>query len=362
MMTSIIPMGIDNKDFSIETCDIACNLIPWLYSIGFVISFSALFSKTWRVNKILNNPDKFRKVKVTPRDVIAPFIILMSINLIVLVVWTVVEPLKWEIKTKGDVDLLQLKEQETYGICVGESLENTLLFAGIIAAVDISSLVFANIQAYQCRNISVEYSESQWIAIAMVSIMQVLFIGIPLMVLVIDEPEPQFFVRVGIVFVTSMSTLLLIFLPKVKYNRDLNREKADKERARRQRNQESVNNSDYMSYVNSGTSSSVLLSTASAAEDIDGGTRSSSYEGVKIINHPGEEDPQVKRIKIQIQHAEEEHQALLKELDKLQTQRNNNQHDAAGAGSRAGVLLDDDEEDEVSEIQSGIIVNEGNNR
>ena len=264
MVTSIIPMGIDNQNFSVETCDIACILIPWLYSIGFVISFSALFSKTWRVNKILNNPDKFRKLKVTPRDVIAPFIILMSINVIVLMVWTIVEPLKWEIKTKGDVDLLQLKEPETYGICVGESLERTLLFAGIIAAVDISSLVFANIQAYQCRNISVEYSESQWIAIAMVSIMQVLFIGIPLMVLVIDEPEPQFFVRVGIVFVTSMSTLLLIFLPKVKYNRDLKREKAERERARQMRSQESVINSEYSTYARI---SSVPVSTNSNAED-----------------------------------------------------------------------------------------------
>jgi hypothetical protein len=32
--------------------DVACMATPWLLSIGFVTAFSALFSKTWRLNKV----------------------------------------------------------------------------------------------------------------------------------------------------------------------------------------------------------------------------------------------------------------------------------------------------------------------
>ena len=83
-----------------------------------------------------------------------------------------------------------------------------------------------------------------------------------------------------------------------------------------------------------------------------------SYGGIKIINHPGEEDPQVKRIRIQIQHAEEEHQALLKELEKLKTQRDKNQqNNISNMGS--GVMLEEEDiDEEPSEIHSGVVTTE----
>jgi len=250
MLSTIIPIGMDESFYGLDEDQLgyACAISPWLFSVGFVISFSALFSKTWRVNKILNNPDKFRRLKVTYRDVIAPFVGLLLVNLLVLALWSALAPIKWERFDKTEKDPIMLTTTETYGACSSDEKELTLVFAGLIAAIDILSLIFANIQAYQCRNISVEFSESQWIAIAMVSIMQVLFIGIPLMVLVWDDPPSQFYVRVGIIFITSMSTLLLIFLPKVKYNRDQIRQKKEREEQKRKRRLD-AEKSDYSDYA-----------------------------------------------------------------------------------------------------------------
>mmetsp|Transcript_11900 Transcript_11900/g.17898 ORF Transcript_11900/g.17898 Transcript_11900/m.17898 type:complete len:949 (+) Transcript_11900:121-2967(+) len=328
MSTSIIPMGFDDVIASQEGNDIACAVQPWLYSVGFVIAFSALFSKTWRINKIFHNPDKFKRVKVTAKDVLMPFVCLMSANLVVLSMWTYFNPLQWTRKVKGEVDMLGLSTPETYGLCTGEDYTLTILFSGLLAAVNITIVLFANVQAYQCRNISMEYSESQWIAIAMVSIIQVWFIGIPLMILVVEDPPAQFVVRTAIVFVTSMSTVLLMFLPKVKYLRDYKQKRAMEEAKRQERSRLAETMTDYSHYASNAASNiSVNNSTAEEAEMPQDGTGRSgrqgpkrpSYglEGIKILGHPGEEDAQVKIIKAQILAAEDEHKALRKRLEEL---------------------------------------------
>lgn len=68
MGSAIIPLSIDDEK-SQRAANIACMCSPWLINIGFCITFSALFSKTWRLNKILLSKNPLRRVKVTERDV-----------------------------------------------------------------------------------------------------------------------------------------------------------------------------------------------------------------------------------------------------------------------------------------------------
>lgn len=46
----------------------------------------------------MQNAAKFKRIKVTARDVIKPMAALLSLNIIVLTVWTVVDPLHSEIE------------------------------------------------------------------------------------------------------------------------------------------------------------------------------------------------------------------------------------------------------------------------
>ena len=62
MASSIIPMGLQ-EPVSQRGLDIACMSTPWLLSVGFVTSFSALFAKTWRLNKVRWNAFDFMSVK-----------------------------------------------------------------------------------------------------------------------------------------------------------------------------------------------------------------------------------------------------------------------------------------------------------
>jgi hypothetical protein len=53
MAASIIPMGLQETNAKNESgLDVACMSVPWLLTIGFITSFSVLFAKTWRVNKV----------------------------------------------------------------------------------------------------------------------------------------------------------------------------------------------------------------------------------------------------------------------------------------------------------------------
>ena len=96
LSTSLIALTIDDDRHSDRAADIACMVKPWLMTIGFTTIFSALFAKTWRVNRIFHNPDRFRRIKVTVKDVIGPYIALLTVNIIALICWTVIDPLAYE--------------------------------------------------------------------------------------------------------------------------------------------------------------------------------------------------------------------------------------------------------------------------
>lgn len=214
--SAIIPLGIDDGDSTLlscslmdnQSCDRACMSIPWLLALGWSIVFSALFSKLWRVNIVYKHSMKFRRLKVSEKDVLLPFVVIFSCNLLLLIIWTAVEPLYW--------DRISVSNTESYGTCSASSSSNA--WKGILIVLGIvngAALILANIEAYKARRITTEYGESKHIAMIMGSILQVIIVGLPLLFLVDDNPTASYFIRSSIVFVICMSILLLIFVPKV---------------------------------------------------------------------------------------------------------------------------------------------------
>jgi ABC-type glycerol-3-phosphate transport system substrate-binding protein len=55
MAFSIFPYGVEDDIASDRTADMACMSAMWFYSLGYVITFSALFSKMWRMNRVSRN-------------------------------------------------------------------------------------------------------------------------------------------------------------------------------------------------------------------------------------------------------------------------------------------------------------------
>ena len=57
---------------------VACTMIPWLITMGFSLVFSALFTKIYRVNRILKSPYRFKRIHVAVKDVLVPMVALLS--------------------------------------------------------------------------------------------------------------------------------------------------------------------------------------------------------------------------------------------------------------------------------------------
>jgi len=155
-----------------------------------------------------------RRVKVTVKDVILPFIVLLLLNVVVLSVLTAVAPLQWTREVTA-VDVYD-RSIESRGFC---SSDNFIPFIALLLGLDLGALVFASYQAYKARSISTEFAESEYIGKAIACMLLVSFVGVPTMIIVVDEPPAQFFVLTSIIFVLCTSVLVFIFVPKILQNK-----------------------------------------------------------------------------------------------------------------------------------------------
>lgn len=211
MGSSILTMGIDDSVASQRGCSMACMATVWLIAIGFSISFSALFSKIWRLNILMKNAIQCRKIQVTLKDVLFPFVFLVVLNVVFLLTWTLVDPLYWERKDLGRTSDGEL---ESYGRCVADTNVSSIMF-GLVVAVNFTAILLANFQVYRTWNLTVAYNESKFVGLSMASILQGLLIGVPLLFLSDTNPMARYVVRSLLVFVLCASVLGFIFLPKI---------------------------------------------------------------------------------------------------------------------------------------------------
>lgn len=226
MASAIIPLSQEETTADKAGLDAACQIAPWLYVIGFAVAFSALFTKTWTLNKVYRNPE-IDCIVITWRDMLKTLGALLVVNVALLLSWTLVSPLEWKRFDKDSKDAFD-RTTETYATCTSDK---SLPFVIVIIVVNLGALLLANFQAYQARDIQTEYQESRYVAISMASILQAWCMGIPIMIVVKEAPQAKFFVEAGIIFVTCTAVLLLVFTPKLLAVRS-DRRKEEEERRR----------------------------------------------------------------------------------------------------------------------------------
>ncbi|KAI2493752.1 G-protein coupled GABA receptor [Fragilaria crotonensis] len=209
MASCIIPLSVE-EPVPESGLDAACMAAPWLYVSGAVIAFSSLLAKTRGVRHAYMNPN-LDFIHVTTFDILGTFFVLFMANFIVMITWQLVAPLEWTRVDRDSTDVFD-RAVESYGLCTNDG---ALPFVVVIVIMNIGVLIVANWWAYQARNIETEYHESRYIGIAMASILQAWGMGIPILIVVWDNPQAKFFVEAGIIFVTALAVLLLIFIPKI---------------------------------------------------------------------------------------------------------------------------------------------------
>jgi len=207
---TIIPMSIDDSIASIEGSSKACMSVPWCFSLGFTFVFVALYSKLKRINRVLAGAKRFQKLTVSVMDVCKPLLLLLTLNVIFLTVWTIFDPMHYErFRLCGSGDL------SSVGVCVvGDSSVSVAMLSSIVV-INFLSILLANWEAWKARNVATEYSESKYIGILMLVFLELMLLGIPVIFLANENPTASYLLKAVIVFVFCVSILSLIFIPKM---------------------------------------------------------------------------------------------------------------------------------------------------
>jgi gamma-aminobutyric acid type B receptor len=213
--SSIIPMSMQESDsVSQSGLNAACNIIPWLLSIGFVTAWSAIFAKTWRLNRVMKQGHSCRRVKVSPVDVMLPFFAMLAVNLAVLLAWTLKAPLEWVRVELANFDDYG-RATESYGTCRRSGSNRELWhFLGPILGINLIAFVITICQCYEARDLHSDYSEASSLFTSMGCLLETLVVGAPLVFVASENPTTQFLIRSILLFIVCLTILVPVFVPK----------------------------------------------------------------------------------------------------------------------------------------------------
>ncbi|CAJ1935040.1 unnamed protein product [Cylindrotheca closterium] len=193
----------------IGTVDAACMAVPWLYGLGFAITFSAMFAKIQRVRLIYRAGVEMRRKRVELKDVASIMVVIMTIEGAILLTWQLYDPHQWErVVLQEDEGFTT----ESYGYCTSDSGN---YFWMAIVAFHVVCLLYALVLAFQTKDINAEYAESGSLFLAVMFMFQTQVLVIPLVALVQDDSNVFFFIRCIAVLLQNFTVLLLLFVPKM---------------------------------------------------------------------------------------------------------------------------------------------------
>jgi hypothetical protein len=256
-----------------------------------------------------------KRVVVTEKDVLKPLAVLMSLNFAILLSWTLVDPMVF-------VRVYEDELLTSYGRCISQGTQ-WKWFISTLGVLNFFALVIVNVQAYKAQGINDELAESKYIGLATLSMLQITIVGIPLLVIVYNDPSAYFFVWCGIIFIVCTTILLLMFVPKIKRWKTW----SAKKNKRKLSQGGSIQNSGSVGGAVSDTSK-YLASQGSVAETGSnvGGTDSDIKRQTPSLRSPADAESNVgstKSVSFADKQSEITHHEQLDELKSLIVERHN---------------------------------------
>jgi hypothetical protein len=183
---------------------------------GVAIVFATLFTRTWRINKVMLGGNTLRRSMVRAQDVLLPLGLFLSLNVAILTAWTAVAPLTWK------KQLYKNGEPGPYrGTCyqldreTDPMFEAKIAFASVLGAINIVALLLTNYQVWLSRRLPSLFNETYYIGITNVVLFECVFAGVPILVASRDDATIFVIVLCSIESLTCLGILLPTFLPKL---------------------------------------------------------------------------------------------------------------------------------------------------
>jgi hypothetical protein len=196
----------ESHGFSDDRLDMACSAFPWFFVIGYLIQYCAVFSKLWRLSKLLS----LRRRAVDIKQVLLPFSLIISSSVIILIVWQIVDPLRWEREMISD-DEAPLK---TYGQCESDNgvLPYVIPLAFLFAVIITMTLAIS----WKMKDVQSDLSEAKWIFIGIFSHLQIWAIGIPVYLILSGvSRDASYLISMALTFVFANTFVIFVIGPKI---------------------------------------------------------------------------------------------------------------------------------------------------
>jgi len=193
----------ESSGFTIDQLGTNCMASVWFLCLGHLLIYGALFTKLWRINKVL----QFRKTKVEIRHVAWPLLALLVAAILILLLWTILSPLEWK---RYPLDLMS---GESVGKCSGNFAPAFPLF--LICVIPCIATCF---MAYKAKDIEDTYAESKWIFVLVLVQIQMVISAAPTVVLLGREDVSSSARYLGLtifIYSYSISALMLVMVPKM---------------------------------------------------------------------------------------------------------------------------------------------------
>lgn len=207
MSVAIVTLSFDEGNgVTASQLDALCLTTPWCIALGYILIYMALFSKLWRINKVL----QFSRRKVEVRHVVAPFLVIIGLTVTVLLVWTVLHPFLW---VREIVDPVS---GASYGRC--SSGEHTLVYMIVILTLMVITTVATGMMAWKTKDIDERFAEAKWIFYTIFVQIQLLLLGIPVLVILNSDSsseEATYLGRSLLLFLIVFTTISMMIGPKV---------------------------------------------------------------------------------------------------------------------------------------------------
>jgi len=189
----------------------ACMAIPWLYCVGFSISFGTLFAKIRRIYVLFSSAATMQRTTVTTNETLTVIAAVLMADVTVLIVWTAIDPLQWS------RDVLMTDQYgeplSSQGYCYSEHWE---IFGGVIGCMHFILLLAGCYLCYISRHIPSTFSEGKFVAIAIVSHLQIFVVGVPVLVLVGPDPAIATLVRSAIIWMNDLVSIGKVHLVRTR--------------------------------------------------------------------------------------------------------------------------------------------------
>jgi hypothetical protein len=204
MCTSIFTLSVDEgAGWTDRQLDVACALTPWFFFTGHIMMFCALFTKLWRLDRVL----QFRRSAMSACNALWPLVAFLAITMSILVVHTAIDPWTWERELTKEIPA------EQYGQCTSK---HAWSFFGPLVGVLFFSELLTLYFAWKTNDVPDDFRDSGAVMYTCFAQLQAWAIGCPMLVLLgYSSADASYFGRIFLIWIFAVSGVAVVVVPKI---------------------------------------------------------------------------------------------------------------------------------------------------